>query len=60
MKLVHYRVGSLEKIKKWVSLYRRVHYRVGSLEKDYSFLKVSFYVHYRVGSLEIFSKMEVF
>ena len=51
--LVHYRVGSLEKLMQLLSITAFVHYRVGSLESLHPEIPKLRLVHYRVGSLEI-------
>ena len=52
MILVHYRVGSLEKLSLQFRCLLIVHYRVGSLENRLPRIRWKKDVHYRVGSLE--------
>ena len=50
--IVHYRIGSLEKIQAALNALEVVHYRIGSLEILVSSNPIHIYVHYRIGSLE--------
>ncbi len=50
--LVHYRIGSLEKLGASPPVDAVVHYRIGSLEIPIFGMMVHLLVHYRIGSLE--------
>ena len=53
LRIVHYRIGSLENSGILSLNYESVHYRIGSLENKISIIDHGFGVHYRIGSLEI-------